>query len=306
MSGDRNDEGGAILQSDTKAGWFDGAYCVRQGFGAESGLDEFNPFRAEMDREASEENHVGPQKVAEIGADFADGAGVDVDDFGGLWIAGSPKVGKFFRTGRGFPSGGKLPGGELAQRCAGTERFDAACFAERLGTLFAEAGVADFETFAGCAAVYLAVQHDARAEARAAGKVNEAGFADSRSPVEFGEAAGGRIMLDSHGKPQAVVKRVAQGDMVPAGEVGWRQNDSPLRVERAADGCADGDDLGMFSDEPAGMAAEIVDHRLGAAAGKRWPLGSSENFPIGAADHGGAFGSTDVQAEKEFAVARHA
>jgi hypothetical protein len=87
-----DDQRGTILQTRAQAGRLDAANRVRQGFGAELAANEFDPRLAQMQRQAAENYHVGAEQIAEIGDDFSDRAGVDVDDLGGVGVAALPEI----------------------------------------------------------------------------------------------------------------------------------------------------------------------------------------------------------------------
>ena len=174
------------------------------------------------------------------------------------------------------PAGGEFPCGEFAEGCPGAERFDAADFSECFGAGFAESGVADFQTFSAGAAIDLAVENDACAEAGAAREVDQAGFSDAPAPAMLGETTGGGIVLDSGRKTQddAGGYSFDSGIRSQPGEVGGRQNDAALGVEGAADGDADGDDMRMvWRSVRSGVGAKIIDHWSGPRADLGWPLG---------------------------------
>ena len=192
---------------------------------------------------------------------------------------------------------GNFHAASLPRECP-AEGFDAADLAEGLGTVVAEASVADLEAAAGCAAVDFTIEDDAGAEAGAAGEVDKPGLSNSAAPAEFGEATGGGVVLDSGWKAKAVVEGIAQGNMVPAGEVRGRQDDAALGIEGAADACSEGGDLRVGGDKVRGVGAKIIDHWAGAAAGEGGPLGSREDLAVAVADDGGTFGAADVQAEE--------
>ena len=102
--------------------------------------------------------------------------------------------------------------------------------------------MADLQALAGGPAIDLAVEDQARAEARAAGEVNQSGSAAAGAPEKFGQATGGGVVFDASWKPEAIGDDLLEGDVIPAEEIRRRLDDSPLGVERAADGCAGGDD----------------------------------------------------------------
>lgn len=137
---------------------------------------------------------------------------------------------------------GEFPGGEFAEGCAGTEGFDAAAFAEGFGAVVTEAGVADLQALAARAAIDFAVEDQTRAEAGAAGEIDQPRRAAVGAPEEFGQATGGGVVLDASRKAQAIGDDLLERDVIPAGEIWGRLDDSPLGVERPADGCAGGDD----------------------------------------------------------------
>ena len=292
------------MQSGAKAGGVDSTNGVGQGFEAELMADDLEPGGAEVEGEAAEQYRVGAEEIGEIGDHFADGAGVDLDHLGGVSVAGAPERGEVFGSRRGGPAMGEFPGGDFAEGCAGTEGLDAAAFAESFGAVVAEAGVADLQALAAGAAIDFAVEDQARAEARAAGEIDQPRRAAAGAPEEFGKTTGSGVMLDAGWKAEAIGDDLLERDVVPAGEIRRGLDDSALGVERAADGCAGGDDTGMVVNQLVRLGAQVFDHGLRAAMAEGWPLSSMEDLSIVAADDRGAFGAADVQAEEEIVLLR--
>jgi len=230
------------LQSGAEAGRLDAAESVRQGFQPALLTNDLEPGGAEVEGEAAEQYDVGAEEIGEVGDHFADGAGVDLNDLGRVAVTASPEIGQIFGSRRSIPAMGEFPGGDFAEGCAGAECLDAAAFAEGFGAVFAEAGVADLQALAAGAAIDFAVEDQSRAEARAAGEIHQPAGRAAGAPEEFGQATGGRIVLDAGGKAKAIGDDLLERDVVPAGQIRRRLNDSPLGVERPADGCAGGDD----------------------------------------------------------------
>ena len=175
-----------------------------------------------MRGEASQEDCVGAEQIAEIGADFADGVGVDFDDFGGVGVAGAPEVGEFFggwwssASGSGNFQAASLPRDAPAQNASTLPIF------RRLRDLLAEAGVADFEAAAGTRRGRFFRRRRCRRRSLCRRSGRSGAIFRSRAPAEFGEAAGGRIVLNSGGKSQAIVEHVSQRNVVPSGKIWGR------------------------------------------------------------------------------------
>lgn len=112
--------------------------------------------------------------------------------------------------------------------------------------------------------------------------------------VPFGQHCGVGVVVEGGGEVEGVLEDLDDGDGVPSGEVGGRENGAGGGGEGAAAGDADGFG-GVFVIESSSVVEEGLDGLGGGGGGE---FVSVEDFAGGGAEEDGGFGAADVDAEE--------